>query len=124
MLSVPRVFAHDLGLDGGPLPAVLTLGPVVVWVVVVLWARVPSPLVTLLAVGAVYGLALGVVHNILWDEAFDGSSPELGNLDPETAEVPLRFAAFVSSLFTGIMVGLICGLVATAVRAGAARSRR
>ena len=124
LLSVPRIFAHDLGLDGGPLPALLTFVPVVVWVTVVLLARVPSPLMTLLAVGAVYGVALGDVHNLLWDEVFGENGPALGNLDADAAEVALRIATLVSSLFTGVMVGLISGLVATGLRkAGTLRQR-
>ncbi|UMG91856.1 hypothetical protein [Nocardioides sp. TF02-7] len=124
LLSVPRIFAHDLGLGGGPIPALLTVGPVVVWVVVVLAARVPSPWVTLLAVGVLYGVALGVVHNVLWDEVFADDPPGLGALDPERAELPLRVAAFVSSVFTGTAVGLVAGLVATGLRALAGRWRR
>jgi hypothetical protein len=116
LLSVPRVFAHDLGLDAGPLPAVLTIGPVVIWIAVVLWARVPSPVLTLLAVGAVYGVALGVVHNLLWDQVFGDDPPALGDLDADLAEVPLRIATAISSLFTGVAVGLVSGLVAVFVR--------
>lgn len=123
MLSVPRIFAHDLGLDAGPLPAILTVGPVVAWITVVLLVRVPSPVVTLLAVGAVYGVALGVVHNILWHDVFGENAPNLGNLDADAAEVPLRIATIISSFFTGVMVGLISGLVATAIRKLAALCR-
>ncbi|NYJ00850.1 hypothetical protein HNR19_001548 [Nocardioides thalensis] len=116
LLSVPRIFAHDLGIDAGPIPAILTVGPVVVWIVAVLWARVPSPLVTLLAVGAVYGVALGIVHNVLWDQVFGDDPPTLGDIDADLSEVPLRIATAVSSVFTGLIVGLLSGLVATLVR--------
>lgn len=123
LLSVPRIFAHDLGIDAGPVPAILTIGPLAVWILVALRARVPSPVLTLLVVGAVYGLALGIVHNLLWDEVFGDDEPVLGELDADLAEVPLRVAAFVSSLFTGIAVGVSCGLVASAIRAVSARVR-
>lgn len=116
LISVPRIFAHDLGLDSGPIPAVLTIGPIVIWIAAVLWARVPSPVVTLLVVGAVYGIALGIVHNLLWDEVFGDDPPGLGNLDADLSEVPLRIATAVSSFFTGVMVGLLSGVVATLVR--------
>lgn len=122
-MAVPRVFAHDLGIDAGPLPAILTIGPVVVWIAVVLRARVPSPVVTLLVVGAVYGVALGIVHNLLWDEVFGDDPPALGGLDPDLAEVPLRIATAVSSLLTGVMVGLGSGLLATLVRSIAGKAR-
>jgi hypothetical protein len=123
-LAVPRILLHDLGVDVGPLgAAVLAIGPSVVWVLVVLRARVASPVVTLLAVGAVYGVALGVVHNLMWDEVFGDDPPTLnGVVDDDLAEIPLRIATFVSSLFTGIVVGLISGLAASGLRA-VARSR-
>lgn len=124
MLSVPRVFAHDLGIDSGPVYGILTIGPLVVWVLVALWARVPSPVVTLLAVGAVYGLALGIVHNLLWDQVFADNEPVLGDLDADMSEVPLRIAAFVSSVFTGVAVGVICGLAALGIRTLSSRAHR
>jgi hypothetical protein len=117
MLSVPRIFAHDLGIDVGPVPAILTIGPLVVWIAVTLRARVPSPILTLLAVGAIYGLALGIVHNLLWDQVFGDDPPALGELDEDLAEVPLRAATLVSSVFTGVAVGVVSGLIATAARA-------
>jgi uncharacterized membrane protein len=120
---VPRIFAHDLGVDVGPIPAVLTIGPVLVWIAVVLGARVPSPVVTLLAVGAVYGLALGIVHNVLWDQVFGDDPPALGELDADLSEVPLRIATFVSSVFTGVVVGLVSGLAAVGIRTVSRRHR-
>lgn len=123
LLSVPRIFAHDLGIDTGPIPAILTILPLVVWIAVVLRARVPSPILTLLVVGAIYGVALGLVHNLLWDQVFGDNGPMLGGLDEDLSEVPLRIAAFVSSVFTGVAVGVICGLIATGIRALSSRSR-
>lgn len=123
LLSVPRIFAHDLGVDVGPIPAVLTIGPVLVWIVVVLRAGVPSPVMTLLAVGAVYGVALGIVHNVLWDQVFGDDPPTLGELDADLSEVPLRIAALVSSLFTGVVVGLVSGLIAAGIRSFSRRHR-
>jgi hypothetical protein len=123
MLSVPRIFAHDLGVDSGPIYGILTIGPLVVWIFVVLRARVPSPILTLLAVGAIYGIALGIVHNIFWDQVFGDNEPMLGNLDADTAEVPLRLAAFASSVFTGVAIGVISGLIASAIRT-ISRARR
>ncbi len=124
MLSVPRVFAHDLGVDSGPVYGILTIGPLAVWILVALRARVPSPVLTLLAVGAIYGIALGIVHNILWDQVFADDEPMLGDLDADTAEVPLRIAAFLSSVFTGVAVGVISGLIATGIRSVRSRTRR
>lgn len=127
-LSVPRIFVHDLGIEVGALGnALLAIGPAAVWILVVLLAKVPSPVVTLVAVGAVYGVALGVVHNLLWGSVFGAGASDLSALTPDVdlAEYPLRIATFVSSLFTGLMVGLIAGMVATGIRwLGTARRRR
>lgn len=120
-LAVPRILVHDLGATpGAAVEAVLTLVPAVVWIVVAVWARVPSPVLTLVTVGSLYGVVLAIVHNLLWDAIFDFSSPDLGGalageLAPGTEEVLLRFAMTVSSVFTGMIAGLIAGLVATLI---------
>ena len=121
LLAVPRVVLHDLGMLSGVGAALLALGPCVVWIAVVLSPRVPSPLRTLLVVGAGYGVVLAVVHNLTWAHAFD-QVPRLGGnlrgvLPPGVNELLLRTATSVSSLFTGLLVGLVCGLVATGLRA-------
>ena len=121
-LAVPRVVLHDLGTTAGPpAQALLAVGPPVVWVLVAVRARVPSPVLTLVTVGALYGCALALTHNLLWNSAFTGDDPALGGalageLDEDTEEVLLRTAATLSSIFTGMVLGLISGLVATAIR--------
>ncbi|WP_020380297.1 hypothetical protein [Nocardiopsis potens] len=117
LLGVPRVVAHDLGPPPQAVNAVLVFVPVAVWIAVALRKRVPSPLVTLLAVGLVYGVLLGAVHQVLWTHSFAGGAPELGGnlagtLSPAAEDLVLRGASMVSSLFTGALVGLISGLVA------------
>jgi hypothetical protein len=122
LLAVPRVFVHDLGVDIGPLgQSVLALGPPALWVYVVLRARVPSPLFTLVTVSAVYGVALAIVHNVLWNSVFGDEPPTLGgnlrrDLTSGVESFVLRFATGVSSLFTGLVVGLLAGLAATVLR--------
>ncbi|KAA1425077.1 hypothetical protein FE697_004130 [Mumia zhuanghuii] len=120
-LALPRVVVHDLGVDVGALVnAVLALAPPAVWVVVVLRARVPSPVTTLVVVGAVYGIGLGIGHNLMWDSAFEDSPSLGGSLDGDlsdgTEEAVMRSATFASSLFTGAVVGLVAGLVASGLR--------
>lgn len=121
-LAVPRAVLHDLGTTAGPLvQALLALGPPVVWVLVAVRGRVPSPVLTLVTVGALYGCALALTHNLMWDSAFAGADPALGGalageLDQDTEEALLRAAASVSSVFTGMVLGLISGLVATGIR--------
>ncbi|WP_232376423.1 hypothetical protein [Amycolatopsis aidingensis] len=116
VLGVPRVIAHDLGLVGPVLNAVLVFLPIAIWAAVVLWQRVPNPLRTLTAVGLVYGVLLAVTHQLLWTEAFGDSPPSLGGnlagvLAPAAEGVLLRVFAFGSSLVTGLAVGAATGAV-------------
>lgn len=127
-LSVPRIVAHDLGLlpPGSPFVALLALVPALVWVVVAtVYALRPLP--ALLVVGGFYGVALAVVHNLTWSRVFGDDQPRLGgNLDgafsPMTEEVLMRGATTLSSLVTGVALGLVCGLLAWAAQALGRRS--
>ncbi|XVV14872.1 hypothetical protein ACQP2X_11225 [Actinoplanes sp. CA-131856] len=97
LLAAPRAVLHDLDLihEGTGVNAALVFVPLLVWVAVaVRWST--NPFLSLLAAGGVYGTALAVIHNLLWD----GDA------------VLLRGAITVSSLFTGLAVGAICGAVA------------
>lgn len=130
LLAAPRLVLHDLGLiaEGTPLNAAFVFVPPMIWIAVVLWKRVPSPFLTLLVVGAVYGVCLAVGHQLLWDVGFAGNPPRLGgnltNLDPGLQSVILRFFAAVSSLFTGVIVGAITGLLAWGLSVAARTPRR
>jgi hypothetical protein len=121
LLAAPRAVLHDLGIvrEGGIVNLLLAVVPLLVWVAVVVWARVPNPFLTLLVTGACYGLLLAGVHQILWEQAFAGSPPALGGnfsgLDIGMRQTAVRVAAVFSSLFTGVAVGAIVGLVAWAV---------
>jgi hypothetical protein len=115
LLGVPRVVAHDLGPVDRVTNALLVFVPVLVWLVVVLWRRVPNPLLTLLAVGLVYGVLLGVTHQVLWAWALD-EPPHLGGalagaLSPVAEELVLRAAAFASSVATGLAAGALIGAI-------------
>jgi len=121
LLAAPRVVVHDLGIakEGTVLNLLLVVIPPVVWVVVTVLARVPNPFLTLLVTGACYGVLLAGIHQLLWDQAFAGSPPALGGnfsgLDLAARQTIARVAAVVSSLFTGVAVGAVVGLVAWAV---------
>ena len=107
LLAAPRVVLHDLGVlrEGTFVNALFVFVPLVVWVVVVVRARVPNPFLTLLVVGALYGVVLAVGHQLLWDANFpDGT--------PGASAAVMRSATVVSSLFTGVLVGAVTGLVA------------
>lgn len=122
LLAVPRVITHDLALvpPGSPLNALLAVLPPVLWVLVVLLRRAPRPLLSLLAVGAVYGFLLALGHQLLWEQAFDGGTPQLGgrlqDLPPAANALLTRGAAVISSLFTGVALGLVTGAVAAGLQ--------
>lgn len=111
---------HDLGAieEGTAVNAAFVVLPPLAWIVVVLVKRVPNAFLTLLAVGACHGLALAVTHQLLWDVAFDGA-PRLGgnlaHLAHGTQDVIMRFFAATSSVFTGVVVGAVVGVVAWAL---------
>jgi hypothetical protein len=121
LLAAPRVVLHDLGVvaEGTPVNAVLVFLPLLVWVAVAV-RRSPKPFPSLLAVGGVHGLCLLVVHNLLWNRAWAGDPPRLGGnltgrLPEALEEMVLRAAMSVSSFFTGLAVGTVCGVVAWAI---------
>ncbi len=118
LLGVPRVVAHDLGPVGGVTNALLVFVPIAVWLAVVVWRQVPRPFLTLLTIGLVYGVLLGVTHQLLWPWAFD-TPPRLGGnlagaLSPAAESTVLRLFAFGSSVLTGLGVGALVGLVGAA----------
>ncbi|MDG4787870.1 hypothetical protein O7626_18315 [Micromonospora sp. WMMD1102] len=121
-LAMPRVFVHDAGgRVGWPVQALLVFGPPLVWLAVAVLRRIPSPVITLLAVGGLYGAGVAVVHNLFWSDVFGNRPPRLGGnladqLSPGTEELVFRLTTSASSLLTGLMVGLITGLLAVLVR--------
>lgn len=126
LLAVPRVVLHDLGLihSGTWVNSLFVFVPLLVWLAVVIAARVPRPFLTLLVVGACFGVFLAIVHQVLWGAAFPDGPPSLGGslsqIDPVLQAVFFRGAAAISSLFTGTIIGVLTGvgaeLVALVVR--------
>lgn len=118
LLAALRVPLHDLDVieEGSFVNSLLVFVPPVVWIAVAVLKRVPNPLLTLLAIGLCYGILLALGHQILWAESFGDDPPQLGgnlsDVDPTLEAVILRSFAAVSSLFTGLIVGAISGLVA------------
>ena len=117
LLGLPRVVLHDLDLvhERTFVNLLLVVVPPVVWIAVVLAKRVPSPFLTLLVVGLCYGVLLALTHQLLWNVAFD-EPPTLGgnltDLAPGAQTVIIRVFAAISSLFTGVIVGVVTGLIA------------
>jgi hypothetical protein len=117
-LGVPRVVLHDLNLvhEGTFVNGLLVFIPPLCWIAAVLWRRAPRPFLTVLAIGAIYGVMLAVVHQALWHVAFGDTGPSLGGrftgLDPAIQELLMRTAAATSSVLTGLVVGVIAGAAA------------
>jgi hypothetical protein len=112
---------HDLELvdTGSLLNLALVTVPLLLWIVVGV-RRAGNPFLALLAVGGAYGIGLAAVHNLFWDRVWADDRPRLGgNLAgrvPDWAEeVLMRGATTLSSLFTGLAVGTVCGVTAWAI---------
>ncbi len=118
LLAAPRVVLHDLGLisEGTFLNALFVFLPPLIWIVVALWKRVPNPFLTLLVVGAIYGVFLAIGHQLLWNVSFGENPPQLGgnltDLDLGVQSIIVRLFAALSSLLTGVIVGAMSGLIA------------
>lgn len=108
-LAVPRVVLHDLGViqEGTLVNGLFVFVPAVCWVIAVLVWRPPRPFLTVLVIGALYGVFLAATHQLLWDQALAGADPA-----PGIPVVVLRAAAVLSSLATGVVTGAVCGAVA------------
>jgi len=117
-LAAPRVILHDLGAvqEGTFVNALLVFVPPLCWIAAVLFRRPPRPFLTVVVIGALYGVFLMAGHQLMWDTAFGGSTPRLGDrlaaLGPGSQELLLRTAAALSSLVTGVVVGVVTGAVA------------
>ena len=129
-LAAPRVVLHDLGIleEGSVVNGLFVLAPPACWVAAVLWKRPPRPFATVVVIGALYGVFLAIGHQVLWDATLGADTASLGGnlsgIGPAVQEGVLRAAAIVSSLVTGILVGVVTAAVAlllhrtrTAVRA-------
>ncbi|MFD0558079.1 hypothetical protein FB566_3372 [Stackebrandtia endophytica] len=116
LLGAPRVVAHDLELVSPAVNSILVFAPLIIWVIVALWARVANPFLTLLVVGVCYGVILAAVHQVLWGAAFDEAPTLGGNLEgalsPGAESALIRVFSVGSSLITGALVGAATGAVA------------
>lgn len=129
LLAAPRVVLHDLNVihEGTFVNALFVFVPPLVWIGVVAGKRAANPFLTLLAVGLCHGVFLALGHQLLWDTGFGGNAPTLGgnlsDLGPVAQSVILRFFSVISSIFTGVIVGAITGLVAWGLGKLAGRPR-
>ena len=120
LFGVPRVIAHDLGLvdPNGFANSMMVFVPIIIWIAFVVWKNVKKPFVVLFSIGLCYGLYVGIIHQVFWGNVF-GDSLQLGgnlsHLSSTAASLIARPFAFVSSLVTGAVVGLISGVVGIVV---------
>src|SRR5699024_1541017 len=68
LLAAPRVILHDLGIiqEGTAINALFVFLPPLLWLVLVLAARVPNVFLTIFAIGLCYAVFLAVGHQITW----------------------------------------------------------
>ncbi|MFD5215359.1 hypothetical protein [Microbacterium sp. NPDC058345] len=121
-LGLPRVILHDLHIieQNDVLNWVLALGPMAIWVAAAVVRKVPSPFITVLIIGVIFGAMLVITHQVLWDAAYQGDPPALGD-SPAAAVIP-RVAAVFSGMFTSALTGAVCGLIAWGIQSAAKRT--
>jgi hypothetical protein len=90
-------------------PALVTILIAAVWVGVVVAARAPNPLVTLVLVGGLYGVFAILLQQVIWNLVL-GSVPE-----GAPSSVPVMVMSWVSILVTNTVWGAFLGLLATGV---------
>ncbi|WP_309128212.1 hypothetical protein [Microbacterium sp.] len=111
-LGLPRVILHDLHIieQNHILSWVLALGPMAIWIAAAVIKKVPSPFITVLIIGVIFGVMLVTTHQLLWEAAYQGHPPALGE-SPGATVIP-RIAALFSGMFTSALTGAVCGLIA------------
>lgn len=122
-MGLPRAILHDLHLiqQGSGLNWLLALGPVALWILLAVIRRVRNPFLTVLVIGAIFGVMLAVTHQLLWDIAYHGDPPSIGS--GVVGTVFPRIAAVWSGIFTGAMIGAIGGLIAWGIQMITGRGR-
>lgn len=116
LLGLPRVILHDLSVieEGTFFNSLLVFIPVIVWILYILRKRVKAPFLAMLLLCIIYGMILGITHQVLWTQSF----PEGVQLGGNLSELPvaatntiIRGFAFLSSMTTGAVMGLVLGTV-------------
>jgi hypothetical protein len=100
-LGIPRTVLSDLDVvapESGLLYYCLALAPFVAWLAVAVVRRNRRPLVDFLLVGALYGVSLVIVHQLMWTEG-------------------LAFKHVGIAMLIGVGTGLVVGLVALTAKA-------
>lgn len=116
LVGVPRVILHDLSLieEGTFVNALFVFVPVIIWITYLLYKKVKAPFLSMFILCVMYGVFLALAHQMLWMQAFPEPVQLGGNLTelPDAAsQVIIRGFAFLSSLTTGAVMGVLLGVV-------------
>lgn len=116
LLGLPRVILHDLSVieEGTLFNFLLVFIPVIVWILYILRKRVKAPFLAMLLLCIIYGMILGITHQVLWTQSFPEGVQLGGNLSELPAAISntiIRGFAFLSSMTTGAVMGLVLGTV-------------
>lgn len=132
-LGLPRTILADLGIvapESSWVYFVLALTPFAVWLAVAVLRATNSPLVDHLAVGALYGLSLVIVHEALWSVAssmghhpLQGAVDFAARFDSPLDVVALHGYTFVIAMTIGLGSGLVMGVVAAVAKRVRAHAR-
>lgn len=113
LAGVPRVILHDLSVikEGTFVNALFVFVPILIWIVYILMKRVRRPFITMLMLCVIYGVFLAVTHQLLWTAAFPQGVSLGGNFSGSAfpSEIIIRGFAVISSLSTGVVMGVILG---------------
>jgi hypothetical protein len=117
-LSMPRVVLHDLKLM--PFDSFFYLftaiAPLLVYLAIAIFRDNKRPIYDFFILGVFYGVLLALVHLLLWDVAGSGHGLAFGDnltgvMDPSAEALAFKVAVAHSSVFTGVGIGLILGLI-------------
>ena len=116
LLGLPRIILHDLSLieEGTFINGLLVCMPIIIWITYILVKNVETPFLSMFILCCMYGVFLALTHQILWLQSFPEPvqfGGNLSNVPPAVSNGIARVFAFLSSLTTGAVLGVILGAV-------------
>jgi hypothetical protein len=117
-IALPRVIVVDLQLLSfeSPLYKALAVGPFLVYLAIALFRKNKRPFYDFIILGVLLGLFVAITHQITWDENISGLKGNLqGFFSPAVEEIVIRTVIFIRIFATRLLVGVVFGLIASAV---------
>ncbi|MEY8561146.1 hypothetical protein AALF85_10620 [Jeotgalicoccus halotolerans] len=116
LLGIPRTILHDLSLieEGTFINLLFVFVPILVWIVYILFRNDKAPAFSIFILCVLYGVILAVTHQLLWAHSFPGYIQLGGNLSELSGALSTFIArsfAFISSLMTGALTGLVLSMI-------------